>query len=190
MTQKNSLHFDEYLESPEWKIRVEASKMLSYFLEIGKKPPLDREWKSGFKKRLRKLFEECEVASIEPIPAEIFELERHLSGKKHDVYPIEKSFVASCLAWNFDVENITTRRNEIISYANEVLNETGGLQKNMKNYKKPASGANERQHTIKRLLLDKNFLEDWSNKRRRYKKLQQRHDLDNLVEIVKGAIQK
>ena len=187
VTRKNYLGFDTYLQSPEWKIRVEASEMLSYFLEIGKELPNYREWKSSFRKRLNDLYLTCEQNQISPYPEELRELERHLSRRKKDVYPAEKSFVSSWLAWNFDPDELKTKRNEIIRQGNAALDDLGGLRVNMRGFQ-VSSERNEFEQTIKRLIADKQFLKGWREKRDRYNKLQQRNDMDKAIEISKAAI--
>lgn len=188
MPSETKIDTELFYKDLEYKILLEASKMLSVFISTDVEKPNYREWKSGFKKRSILLKEKCQTNSID-IPEEIALLDKYLLGKARDIYPLRKHLLASKVAWRFSPEEIETKKREIVNFLNEALNEVGGLQKNMKNFS-PALGKSSRQRTAKRLLEDDDFLNDWSSKSDRYRKFYERENAEALLELVDEVLQK
>lgn len=187
MPIENYLRFDEYLSSVECDVIAKANFMLSYFRR-DKEITNDREWKSRFKKDVKALYKRCEEEGIEP-PEDLKMLETYLSGKKRDVYQVEKYGVASCLAIHFSPADLDGKRTEIIKLANSFLNELGGLQKSKGNFK-PASGEHDRRKTVKKFFKDDAFMQDWAMKRERNEYLEERgYGTKDSLEVARTALE-
>lgn len=189
-SQKNCLAFDEYLESAECKVIEKASRMIFEYVRDLNNPPKNRNWKQEYKDDFFRLIIQCGEHEIYPIPEEVIEVSRQLLGQtKGNVQPIEKYYVQSCLAQEYDPEILNDPDGQIgiISFAARALDEAGGLRENKIS---TASGQNDYRQTVREWLSEEDFLRGWKIKRERHKEFSSRPDRDEMLELVQEILNK